>query len=82
MTRRGPTTKDALDALSQPRAAAVTGAPDDGTRHRFQDLAGVLISLQNAALSLGDRSHAIGVKTVIVGAHGATAVDAPVVPAS
>jgi hypothetical protein len=41
----------------------------------------VLMSLQNAALSLGDRLHAIDVNPVILGAHGAIAVDALVIPA-
>ncbi len=42
----------------------------------------VLLGLQNAAVSLGDRLHAIDVNPVILGAHGAVAVDALVIPAS
>jgi hypothetical protein len=42
----------------------------------------VLMSLQNAALSLGDRLHAIDINPVILGVQGAVAVDALVIPAS
>jgi acyl-CoA synthetase (NDP forming) len=42
----------------------------------------VLLGLQNATVSLGDRLHAIDVNPVILGAHGAVAVDALVIPAS
>ena len=42
----------------------------------------VLLGLQNLAVSLGDRLHAIDVNPVILGAHGAVAVDALVIPAS
>jgi acyl-CoA synthetase (NDP forming) len=51
--------------------------PDAVTR--FVDL---LVALQTAAVSLGDRLHAIDVNPVILGAHGAVAVDALVIPAS
>ena len=40
----------------------------------------VLIGLQTAAVSLGDRLQAIDVNPVILGAHGAVAVDALVIP--
>jgi hypothetical protein len=42
----------------------------------------LLLALQTAAVSLGDRLHAIDVNPVILGAHGAIAVDALVIPAS
>jgi acyl-CoA synthetase (NDP forming) len=42
----------------------------------------VLLGLQAAAVALGDRLHAIDVNPVILGAHGAIAVDALVLPAS
>jgi acyl-CoA synthetase (NDP forming) len=42
----------------------------------------VLMSLQAAALWLGDRLHAIDVNPVILGEHGAIAVDALVIPSS
>ena len=42
----------------------------------------VLLGLQNAAVSLGDRLHAIDVNPVILGEHGAVAVDALVIPSS
>jgi acetate---CoA ligase (ADP-forming) len=42
----------------------------------------VLLGLQAAAMSLGDRLHAIDVNPVILGDHGAVAVDALVIPAS
>jgi acyl-CoA synthetase (NDP forming) len=45
----------------------------------FVDL---LLALQTAAVSLGDRLAAIDVNPVILGAHGAVAVDALVIPAS
>jgi acyl-CoA synthetase (NDP forming) len=45
----------------------------------FVDL---LLALQTAAISLGDRLQAIDVNPVILGAHGAIAVDALVIPAS
>ena len=48
-----------------------------GTAEAFMD---VLIGLQTAAVSLGDRLHAIDVNPVILGAHGAVAVDALVIP--
>jgi hypothetical protein len=43
----------------------------------FVDL---LLGLQRAAVSLGDRLHAIDINPVILGAHGAVAVDALVIP--
>ena len=49
------------------------------TASAFVDL---LMALQNAAISFGDRLHAIDVNPVILGAHGAVAVDALVIPAS
>ncbi|HVZ09784.1 acetate--CoA ligase family protein [Rhodopila sp.] len=42
----------------------------------------LLLGLQNAALALGDRLQAIDINPVILGAGGATAVDALVVPAA
>lgn len=50
-----------------------------GTAAAFVD---VLMGLQTAALSLGDRLQAIDVNPVILGASGAMAVDALVVPTS
>jgi hypothetical protein len=40
------------------------------------------MSLQSAAVALGDRLRAIDVNPVILGAHGAVAVDALVIPVS
>jgi succinyl-CoA synthetase beta subunit len=40
----------------------------------------VLLGLQRAAVSIGDRLHAIDINPVILGAHGAIAVDALVIP--
>jgi hypothetical protein len=45
----------------------------------FVDL---LLALQIAAVSLGDRLQAIDINPVMLGAHGAIAVDALVIPAS
>jgi acyl-CoA synthetase (NDP forming) len=42
----------------------------------------VLLGLQTASLSLGDRVQAIDINPVILGAHGAIAVDALVIPVS
>ncbi len=42
----------------------------------------VLLGLQNAAVALGDSLRAIDVNPVILGAHGAVAVDALVIPRS
>jgi acyl-CoA synthetase (NDP forming) len=42
----------------------------------------VLLGLQSAAVALGDQLQAIDVNPVILGAHGAAAVDALVIPAS
>jgi acyl-CoA synthetase (NDP forming) len=50
-----------------------------GSFSAFVDL---LMSLQNAALSLGDALQAIDINPVILGTAGATAVDALVIPAS
>ncbi len=46
-------------------------------RPAFSEL---LLALQTAAIALGDRLHAIDINPVILGAHGAIAVDALVVP--
>ncbi|WP_158932325.1 acetate--CoA ligase family protein [Acidisphaera sp. S103] len=48
----------------------------------FSAFVDVLMSLQNAALSLGDRLQAIDINPVILGSSGAIAVDALVVPTS
>lgn len=48
----------------------------------FSAFIDLLISLQSAALGLGDRLQAIDINPVILGAHGAIAVDALVVPTS
>jgi acyl-CoA synthetase (NDP forming) len=48
----------------------------------FSAFVDVLMSLQNAALSLGDALQAIDINPVILGAAGAIAVDALVIPAS
>jgi len=50
-----------------------------GTASAFVD---VLLGLQAAAVALGDRLHAIDVNPVILGGHGAVAVDALVIPVS
>ena len=49
----------------------------EGTAAAFAD---VLMSLQAAAVSLGDRLHAIDINPVILGRDGAIAVDALVIP--
>ena len=48
----------------------------------FSAFVDVLMSLQNAALSLGDALQAIDINPVILGGAGAIAVDALVIPAS
>jgi acetate---CoA ligase (ADP-forming) len=67
---RGTTLGRVLHSPRWKHPAAVTA---------FVDL---LLALQSASLALGDRLQAIDVNPVILGAHGATAVDALVVPAS
>jgi hypothetical protein len=57
-----------------------------GNRWKYPDavpaFVDLLLALQIAAVSLGDRMHAIDINPVILGAHGAVAVDALVIPAS
>jgi acetate---CoA ligase (ADP-forming) len=57
-----------------------------GNRWKYPDampaFVDLLLALQIAAVSLGDRLHSIDVNPVILGAHGAIAVDALVIPAS
>jgi acyl-CoA synthetase (NDP forming) len=57
-----------------------------GRRWKHPDAASAfvdsLLALQTAAVTLGDRLQAIDVNPVILGAHGAIAVDALVIPAS
>ena len=70
--RGGAVAKDALGrVLHSPRWK------HPGASAAFVD---VLIGLQTAAVSLGDRLQAIDVNPVILGAHGAVAVDALVCP--
>jgi acyl-CoA synthetase (NDP forming) len=63
----------------------VLGRVLHGPRWKHPDAAGafvdLLLGLQTAAVSLSDRLHAIDVNPVILGAHGAVAVDALVIPA-
>jgi hypothetical protein len=49
----------------------------EGTASAMVDL---LLSLQRAALAIGDRLEAIDINPVILGAAGAVAVDALVIP--
>ena len=42
----------------------------------------VLLGLQDVAVSLGDRLHAIDVNPVILGENGAITVDALIIPAT
>jgi hypothetical protein len=57
-----------------------------GNRWKYPDaitaFVDLLVALQSCAVSLGDRLHAIDINPVILGAHGAIAVDALVIPAS
>ena len=63
----------------RPRAARARAGNIPTRRTRFMDL---LMALQDRRRGLGDRLQAIDVNPVILGASGAIAVDALVVPAS
>jgi acyl-CoA synthetase (NDP forming) len=78
-----PVTRETIDLRLR---GGVLGRVLRGHRWKHPDTASafvdVLLGLQNAAISLGDRLHAIDVNPVILGAHGAVAVDALVIPTS
>lgn len=64
--------------------ASTTGRILTSPRWKYPDtlarLADLLLALQDAALACGESLHAIDINPVILGANGATAVDALVVP--
>jgi acyl-CoA synthetase (NDP forming) len=76
----------ARDVLERTLPATTLGRILTGPRWKHPDalpaFIDVLMALQAAAVTFGDRLHAIDVNPVILGAHGATAVDALVIPTS
>jgi hypothetical protein len=72
--------------IEQRLRSSALGRVLHGNRWKYPDavpaFVDLLLALQTAAVSLGDRLHAIDVNPVILGAHGAIAVDALVIPAS
>jgi acyl-CoA synthetase (NDP forming) len=76
----------ARDVIERTLRASTLGRIVTGPRWKHPDawpaFIDVLMALQNAAVSLGDRLHAIDINPVILGAHGAIAVDALVIPAA
>jgi acyl-CoA synthetase (NDP forming) len=74
------------ESIEQGLRGSALGRVLDGPRWKHPNAASafvdVLISLQRAAVALGDRLRAIDVNPVILGAHGAVAVDALVIPVS
>jgi succinyl-CoA synthetase alpha subunit len=78
-----PSTRRAIDAaLAASTLGRVLASPRWQHPHALAAFADLLESLQDAALALGDRLGAIDINPVILGAQGATAVDALVVPAA
>jgi acyl-CoA synthetase (NDP forming) len=72
--------------IEQRLCSSVLGRVLYGNRWKYPEaisaFVDLLLALQTAAVSLGDRLQAIDVNPVILGAHGAIAVDALVIPAS
>jgi hypothetical protein len=72
--------------IEQRLRASALGRVLHGSRWKYPEaipaLVDLLVALQTVAVSLGDRLHAIDVNPVILGAHGAIAVDALVIPVS
>ncbi len=73
-------------SIEQGLRASALGRVLQGDRWKYPEaipaLVDLLLALQTAAVSLGDRLHAIDINPVILGAHGAIAVDALVIPVS
>ena len=73
------------DAIERTLRTGALGRVLRGARWKhagaFPAFVDALLALQTAAVSLGDRLQAIDVNPVILGAHGAVAVDALVIPA-
>ncbi len=78
-----PSGREAIEAeLAKGSLGRVLSSPrwkHPAAQEAFVDL---LLALQAAALALGDKLQAIDVNPVILGAHGAVAVDALVIPAA
>ena len=76
-----PTTREAVMAsLGASTLGRILHSPRWKHPHAAGALVDLLMALQDAALACGDALHAIDVNPVILGAHGAVAVDALVVP--
>jgi acyl-CoA synthetase (NDP forming) len=76
----------ARDSIERALRTSTLGRILTGPRWKHPDcfpaFIDVLMALQAAAMTFGDRLRAIDVNPVILGAHGATAVDALVIPVS
>jgi hypothetical protein len=74
------------DTILASLTASTTGRILTSPRWKYPDtlarLTDLLLALQDAALACGESLHAIDINPVILGANGATAVDALVVPAA
>ena len=78
-----PVSRTAIEAgLALGSLGRVLNSPRWRHETAFQAFVDMLISLQSAALALGDRLQAIDINPVILGATGAVAVDALVIPAA
>jgi acyl-CoA synthetase (NDP forming) len=76
-----PTAREAIErALRGSTLGRIVTGPRWKHPGAFSAFIDVLMALQNAAVSLGDQLHAIDINPVILGAHGAIAVDALVIP--
>jgi acetate---CoA ligase (ADP-forming) len=76
-----PISRAAIEAgLSGESLGRVLASPRWKHPNAFAAFVDMLVSLQAAALALGDRLEAIDINPVLLGASGATAVDALVVP--
>jgi len=73
------------ETIEQRLRASALGRVLHGNRWKHPGAASgfvdALMALQSAAVALGDRLHAIDVNPIVLGAHGAIAVDALVIPA-
>ena len=78
-----PVNRSFIEAgLAKGSLGRVLASPRWKHRDSFTAFVDALMGLQEAALALGDQLRAIDINPVILGGHGAIAVDALVIPAS
>ena len=78
-----PVSRSFIEAgLAKGSLGRVLASPRWKHKGSFTAFVDALMGLQEAALALGDQLQAIDINPVILGAHGAIAVDALVIPAS